>query len=216
MKSITLPLTVLICFVVSCGNHSTPISNSKKEATTPAAQANTAMETNQAGQDTTQWIDNFRTFRDAVYQKNKEKVKQFIDFPIMNGNNNIWYLVYGGVDEKVNSLSDSVKPFTEKDFDQYFESLFPKRFINCLLKIKSEELFKKGEVQTKEIKDGNTTYVLSATFDKSENTLSLNLNSTAPYKTDDGEIDKSEFSEIYLFTVLSNGKLKFVRVEMAG
>src|SRR4051812_12529117 len=96
MKSITLPLTVLICFVVSCGNHSTGTSNNKKVEPTPATQDNSVTEPKQPGQDTTKWIDNFRTFRDAVYQRNKEKVKQFFEFPVMNPGNELWYLVYSG------------------------------------------------------------------------------------------------------------------------
>jgi hypothetical protein len=216
MRSITLPLIVILCFVVSCSNHSTRTTNNKKIEAFPATQENTVTEPNQPGQDTTKWIDNFKEFRDAVYQKDKEKVKQFVDFPIIGEGNGIWYLVYEGVDNKVNSLSDSVKPFTEKDLDKYFDSLFPKRFINCLLKIKSEELWEKGSVSTKEIKSGNTTYVMYATFEKSDSMLSLNLNSNSPFKTDDGEWDSSEFSEIYQFTVLSNGKIKFLRVQLAG
>ena len=214
MKSIALPLTVLICFVVSCGNHSTGISNNKKATTSPSSQENTVTEPNAPGRDTTKWIDNFRTFRDAVYQRNKEKVKQFFDFPVMNPGNEIWYLAYGGVENKVNA--DDIKPFTEKDFDRYVDSLFPKRFINCLLKIKSEELWKTGRAETKGIKDGNTTYVLYATFDKSDNTLTLNLNSNSPYKINDTEWESAEGSEIYIFSVLGNGKIKFVRVALAG
>lgn len=216
MKSIALPLTVLICFVVSCGNHSTGSSNNKKVGSSPATQESKVTAPNQPGQDTTTWINNFRTFRDAVYQRDKEKVKQFFDFPVMNPGNEIWYLVYAGADNKVNALSDDIKPFTEKDFDKYSDSLFPKRFINCLLKVKSEELWKTGNAETKAIKDGNTTYVLYATFDKSNNTLTLNLSSKSPFKTDDGELDAAEFSEVYVFTVLSNGKIKFVRVALAG
>jgi hypothetical protein len=215
MRSISLPLTVLICFVVSCGNHSTGNSNNKKAAS-PASQESSVIEPNQPNKDTTKWIDNFRTFRDAVYQKDKEKVKQFFDFPVMNEQNGIWYLVYSGHEKKLSNISDSIKPFTEKDFDKYFDALFPKRFIDCLLKIKSEELWKTGSVDSKAIKDGNTTYIMYATFDKSDNTLSLNLNSNSPFKTDDGEMESSEFSEIYEFTVLSNGKIKFVRVSQAG
>jgi hypothetical protein len=218
MKSITLPLTVLICFVVSCGNHSTgDLSNNKKEASSSAIQESSGIEANHPHPDTIKWIDNFRTFRDAVYQRDKQKVKQFFEFPVMNPNNEIWYLAYGGVDDKVGSLlSDAIKPFTEKDFDKYFDSLFTKRFINCLLKIKTEELWKNGEVQSKAVKDGNTTYIMYAIFDKSENTLSLNLNSNSPYKTDDGEMESAESSEIYQFKVLSNGRIKFSRILFAG
>jgi hypothetical protein len=212
MRSITLPLTVLICFVVSCGNHSTGNSNIKKAATSSATQENTVTEPNQP---TTKWIDNFRTFRDAVYQRNKEKVKQFFEFPVTDEQNGIWNLVYSYDDKKTGTLSDS-KPFTEKDFDKYFDVLFPKRFIDCLLKIKSEELWKTGSVDSKEIKDGNTIYVMYATFDKADNKLTLGLNSKSPFRSDDGEMDAAEFSEIYQFTVLGNGKIKFVRIMQAG
>jgi len=212
MKSIALPLTVLICFVVSCGNH----SQNKKAAASPATQENTVIQPNSSTRDTTKWIDNFRTFRDAIYQRNKEKVKQFFEFPVMNEQNGIWYQVYSGHEKQLGSISDSIKPFTEKDFDTYFDALFPKRFINCLLKIKSEELWKTGKVETKAIKDGNTTYVLYATFDKADNTLTLNLNSNSPYKISDTEWETAEYSEIYEFTVSSNGKIKFMRVMQAG
>jgi hypothetical protein len=215
MRSITLHLVVLISFVVSCGNHSTGNPN-KKATTSPATQDNSVTKSNQPGQDTTKWIDNFRTFRDAVYQKNKEKVKQFFDFPVMNEWNGIWRLAYSGNENKLETISDSIKPFTEKDFDTYFDALFPKQFIDCLLKIKSEELWKTGNVESKAIKVGNTTYIMLATFAKEDNTLTLGLSSKSPYKNDDGELDAVEYSEIYQFTVLSDGKIKFLRITQAG
>ncbi|MDX2049267.1 MAG: hypothetical protein SFU87_20955, partial [Chitinophagaceae bacterium] len=46
--------------------------------------------------DTTIWISNFRQFREAVYHRNKQQAKAFVDFPIMNDNNEIWHLVYKG------------------------------------------------------------------------------------------------------------------------
>ena len=214
MRSITLPLIVLICFVVSCGNHSTGSSHNKKEASTPAAQSSVT-DPNAPARDTTKWIDNFRTLRDAIYQNNKEKVKQFFDFPVKDEQNGIWNLVYTMDEKKIGSLPEST-PFTEKDFDKYFASIFPKRFINSLLKVKSEELWKTGNTETKGITEGNTTYSMSANFDKSDNVLTLGLNSRSPFKTDDGEMDAAEFSEIYQFTVLSNGKIKFMRVTFAG
>lgn len=215
MKSIALPLTLLICFVVSCGNHSTGISN-KKTTTSPALQENAVTTSNAPAPDTTQWIEHFRAFRDAVYQGNKEKVKSFFDFPVMNEQNGIWYQAYAGDEKKFDSIGDSIRPFTEKDFDTYFNSLFPKRFITCLLKIKSEELLKTGKAETKEMKIGNTTYVLYATFDKAENTLTLILHSNSPYKINDTEWEAAEYSEMYEFAVSKNGTIKFVRAMQAG
>ena len=63
--------------------------------------------------DTTNWVNSFREFRNAVYHHDKKKTKQFIDFPIMNYGNEIWYLVYMGDDKKTNQIEDNIKPFTE-------------------------------------------------------------------------------------------------------
>src|SRR5688500_4522049 len=108
MKISYLALIIVIGFIISCGNNSTGILHNKPE--------NNHTEKKHQGTDTVKWIDNFRAFRDAIYQKDKEKAKQFIDFPIMNANNEIWYLVYVGVEKKISSLSDMIKPFTENDF----------------------------------------------------------------------------------------------------
>jgi len=70
--------------------------------------------------DTNRWIDDFREFRTAVYQQNKNKIKSFIDFPIINDNNEIWWLVYDGKGRGAQLLSDKIKPFTEKDFDLHY------------------------------------------------------------------------------------------------
>lgn len=208
MKISSLAVIVVSCFIISCNNNSTGTSTINPE--------NNLIQKKHQTPDTVKWIDSFRAFRDAVYQKDKEKVKQFIDFPIMGNNNYIWYLVYAGDEKKFDALPKTIKPFTEKDFNAYFDSLFPKRFINCILKLKTEELWKKGEIQTKELKEGNTSYIMYATFDKQENKLSLNLSARSPYKNDDGETEASEFSEIYQFEILSNGKIKFKQIDLAG
>jgi hypothetical protein len=170
-------------------------------------------------QDSTNWIQDFRKFRDAVYKNDRATVKSFIDFPIMNDNNEIWFLVYGG-DKKGTQLmgSDKKKPFTEKDFDLYYEKLFSKRFIKAILKIKTEELVKKAETATAEIGDGKaTTYKIYASFDKDEHMLSLNLSSNTQEKDENGAVmDGGEFSILYQFTILKNGHIKFRQVRLAG
>ena len=40
--------------------------------------------------DSTKWINNFKEFRNAVYKKDKAKVKKFINFPILSSGNQIW------------------------------------------------------------------------------------------------------------------------------
>jgi hypothetical protein len=210
MKTISLVFIVVFSFIISCGNHSTETSSNKKEKASPAGKENTVTG---ARQDTAKWIDSFRAFRDAVYQRDKEKVKQYIDFPITNSRE-LWYLIFQGDEKKLDSSPDSV--FTEKDYDKYFDALFPKRFINCLLKLKSEELWKTGDIQSPKLKAGNTTYIMYASVDKANNTLTLNLYSETPYKINAEESENAEHSEIYKFRILSNGKIKFIQVLIAG
>jgi len=168
------------------------------------------------GQDTLRWIDNFKKFRNAVYQNDRVKVKQFIDFPILNENNEIWYLVYEGNGKALKSLSDKIKPFTEKDFDKYYEKLFPTKFITSILKVKSEELFKSGSFETQELKADSTTYKMYARFHKATNLLELNLAWNTPIKNRDGTVDPGEGNISYEFVVVKNGQIKFKQVRLAG
>jgi hypothetical protein len=205
MKIKHLQAFIASCLLISCGNN----------ATQSAIKENTPIETVQptsATSDTAKWIDSFREFRDAVYQRKKEKVKSFIEFPIAS--REIWYLV--GDDNKTNGQTDKSIPFTEKDFDKHYSKLFFKVFVNCLLKVKTEELYKSGEYQTPAIKDGATTYILHCTVDKTDNTLSLNLNSRARVDIGNGEYEAAEGSTIYIFAILPNGRIKFKNLQMAG
>jgi hypothetical protein len=103
------------------------------------------------------WIQHFREFRNAVYQHDKNKTKSFFVFPIMNDNNEIWDLVTDGNTEALKLRPGKTKLFTEKDFDLYFDKLFPKRFVSSILKIKTDELYKKGETETIELQEGKAT-----------------------------------------------------------
>jgi hypothetical protein len=168
--------------------------------------------------DSTNWIDNFRQFRDAVYQADKFKVKSFIDFPMINSDNNIWYLVYMDNEKLEKTLTNKTKPFTEQDFEKYFTKVFSKRFINCILKIKTDELYKTGKYQTVEFNpDSATSYLMYATFDKTGNTLTLNLSSNTIRKDSNGEtLDGGEFSINYYFRITKSGQIKFVLLRLAG
>jgi len=160
------------------------------------------------------WIENFKEFRDAIYHHDGSKAKKFCNFPILNENNEIWYLIHG---DSVFS-SDRIIPFTERDFDNYFDKLFPPRFINSILKIKSDSLYKNGEYRTKDFKEGKTTsYGMHASFDKNKSTLTLNLWSNSIMKDENGEVlDGGEFSIVYQFSIGKDGKLIFNQIRLAG
>ena len=202
----------IIVLLISC-SESTSTNNEK---TIPdsgkAAPATVTLE-----HDSSTWIQSFREFRDAVYQHNKTKAKSFFDFPVMNENNEIWYLVYEQNDKEISRLPNKIKPFTESDFDKYFDKLFPKGFIKSILKVRSEYLTKEEETETIGLKDGNTTYKIYTTVDKVEKTLTLNLSGDTEIKDENGEIqDGGEFNIIYIFNIIENSRLKFKQVRLAG
>ncbi len=168
--------------------------------------------------DNAMWIDNFREFRNAVYQRDIIKVKSFIDFPVMNINNEIWYLVYADNETRLSKISDKIKPFTEQDFDKYFDILFSKKFITCINKIKTEELYKNGEFQTIEFNENKkNSYQMYATVNKKDNTLQLNMTSKTIENDEKEEaLDSTESSIIYCFRLIKNRTLKFFQIRLAG
>ena len=211
---IKIPVLFFVFFIITCGEN-----NFLSTAETRHAQEDDAVKVKTAPQaDTSGWIYSFRKFRTAVYQRNKDSLKSFIDFPILNDNNEIWYLVYNGNEKAIGLLPEKIKPFTERDFDLHHDKLFSKNFINALLKIKTEELYQKGSTETITLQDGKATgYKMYATFDKAAGTLSLNLASKTIIKDAGGkEQDGGEFNEIYMFSILRNGKIKFRQIRIAG
>jgi len=167
--------------------------------------------------DTTYWVDNFRQFRDAIFHRDKTKAKAFFNFPIKDESNEIWYLAYSENDKSIDKLGNIAKPFTEVDFDKYFDNIFSKNFVKSLLQIKVDELYKKGTFDTSELKDSSTTCILLSSYDKTEHSLQLNLNSNTPINDDKGQpIEAGEFSIIYYFEITKQGHIKFKKIMLAG
>jgi hypothetical protein len=99
--------------------------------------------------DTTYWVNNFREFRTALFERDKTKAKAFFEFPLKNEGNEIWYLAYSNNEKAIDKLNTTAKPFTEKDFDKYFYTIFPDRLIKYLLKITMDELYRKGKAKAR-------------------------------------------------------------------
>ena len=164
-------------------------------------------------------IESFREFRNALYQKNKVKVKTFIDFPIYNENNEIWYLENIADEEFLKKLTEKITPFPESEFDKHFDKIFSKLFISGILKIKSEILFNKGEYETIELTEKDTKYKIYANYYKKSNEIVLNLATESPIKVNDVEndvIEKSEFNVIYFFKIENGENIKFKQIRIAG
>jgi len=166
--------------------------------------------------DTAYWVDNFRQFRDALYKNDKSKAKEFLDFPFRNEGNEIWYLAYSDNEKVTNKLNQTLKPFTEIDFDKYFGKIFTTQLVKCFLKIKVDDLYKNGKSQSPEIKDSLNTYKLYTTYDKVSKTIELNFATNTPYKISDTEYEAGEANFIYQFVVLKNGHIKLKRILIAG
>ena len=150
-------LLCIFCLItISCGQ--TPSKSSSSPSNTKQAEINTDKKVQQSylpEQNTFNWISSFKEFRNAIYQADRQKVKTFIDFPILNEGNPIWYLANSGNDEALTLSQEAMKPFTEIEFDKYYNKIFPKTFINGILKIKTDELIKKGEFKTIKLKAGS-------------------------------------------------------------
>ena len=164
-------------------------------------------------------IESFKEFRNAVYQKDKVKVKTFIDFPIYNENNEIWYLE-GIADEKfLKKITDKITPFTETEFDKHYDKIFTTCFVKAILKIKSEILFKNGEYETIELTKDETKYKIYATYDKINKGITLNLDMETPIKLNDGEndlIETAEYNIFYIFKIEDGKNIKFKQIRIAG
>jgi hypothetical protein len=169
--------------------------------------------------DTINWINDFRTLRTAIYKNDTSTVKKYFRFPVLNSNNEIWYLV---LSEKALSgkrfKGNKLVPFLEKDLLEHFNQIFPKSFIKSLLKVKAEALYKKGYFETQDLSDDSTTtYRMYASFEKKTGILTLNLAYNQAIKDEEGNLlDGGESNVIYYFRVQKNGQLLFKEIRLAG
>ena len=159
------------------------------------------------GADSSKWTDNFLEFKRAVTTGDRNAVKTFIDFPIKNNGNEIWYLA----DSKLVMEIDpkEIKPFTESDFDKYFSSIFALDLRKTLEKLNVEELFKTTKSTSPEMEVvENSKSKLEANYDKTTNKVTLTLLTTLKELT--------QFAITYEFDITTDQKIKFRQVHVAG
>lgn len=184
-------------------------SNSENQPTkkTPVVTKRPGAKDSSEAVGTIRWIDDFKNFREAVYQGQRLKVKTYFDFPVQNEHNELWWLVTAPGE----SEQDISKPFTEKDFDKGYDKIFTREFIKALLKLKSADLYANGEAESIGLKEGATSYKVYAGFDKDSKTLTLNLAFNTATEEEGGE-----YNVIYTFSILPSGRLKFKQLNLAG
>ena len=157
--------------------------------------------------DSNKWTDSFLELRKAIAAGDRDAVKTFIDFPIRNKGNEIWYVADSRlvmeIDPKV------IKPFTEADFDKYFSPVFGIDLRKTLGILNTEEFFRTNKSTTPEIevvKDSKSK--LTATCNKSAQKVTLTLITTGK-----GGI---WFSIAYLFDITTDQRIRFRSVHAEG
>ena len=157
--------------------------------------------------DSSKWTDNFLELKKAITTGNRQAVKSFIDFPINNKGNEIWYLADSKLVMEISSKD--IKPFTEADFDKYFSSIFALDLRKSLEKLNVEEFFKTNKSISPDIEvvKGSKSK-LEANFDNSKHKITLAL------VTNFAEQANSKFTIYYQFDVLNDQNIKFSQVHV--
>ena len=146
-------------------------------------------------------VNDFIDFRKAVYQNDLKKMKKYIDFPFQS--KDACFLINENFEKET---------ISEEDFNKFHTKIFDKMFIESILKVKTLELLEKGKTTTQDLKLGNETFRMTASFEKPD-ALLLNIASETFVKDLDW---KPEHNRIYEFEVENKGKLKLIHIYLAG
>jgi hypothetical protein len=161
------------------------------------------------------WLDDFKNFRMAVYQNDLVKMKSYFNFPVPADTTQIWEAVYDSTDESKRPQTFP-NTFTEADLEKYHRSIFTDDFIKSLLKVKSEELYNKGEYTTPNIKEHDRKYQMLAQYDKATSTLQISVMYPGGVDENGEEVSEGEHATIYFFKIENGKYLQFEKILFAG
>ncbi|RFM34476.1 hypothetical protein [Chitinophaga silvisoli] len=161
--------------------------------------------------------EQLRTFRDAVYQRDKAKTKQFFKLPISDPGPHFWTAASmnakGTTQTHLEKLAEKHYPLTEELFTLYFDQIFHKKFITSFLKLKTKDLQEIGETSTPEFSDDQINfYYMLAKYDADTGKLTLSIIGHSKGGEDE---NGGEYAYIYQFNIV-NGQLRFDNLSMAG
>jgi hypothetical protein len=165
------------------------------------------------------WINEFRNFRNAIYQDDITKIKSYFSFPVLDSSNEIWSVVLGDSSDTFTGVStERLIPFTEKDLGKYYRKLFNKEFKIGILKIKSDELFQKSYASIESINiDSSSSFFMTVSVNKVDNTLNIALSYNTAIKDENGDFEDGGESSIgYAFIIQKDGHLLFKQIRIAG
>jgi len=217
-KLLILPLA---CFLFAC----TSSDQQKKQAAnadslTEAVTKTTNTEANMDAKDidASTWIYDFKNFRQAVYTKDKAKVKTYFDFPVGGED---WGSLVTFSDKEVQKREKALKHpelFYEADFDQYFDRIFDEDFISCIMKIKTAVLYKSNHAESPEIITDGQIIKLIVDHDTTDfNAIQLNMSYANNAVDENGEaVSEGEHNVIYIFEIIDHRKIKFKKKVFAG
>lgn len=156
--------------------------------------------------DSSKWTADFLELQKAITTGNKSALKSFIDFPIKNKGNEIWYIADSRLVMEIDPKE--IKPFTEADYDKYFSSIFAMDLRKTFEKLDAEEFFRTGKSTGPEIEvvKGSKSK-LKAIYDKGRKRITLSLFSTGK--------DFSAYAIIYEFDIMPEQKIKFRQVYLS-
>jgi len=165
------------------------------------------------------WLNDFKNFRQAVYNKDLKKLKTYFNFPLADEGGTIWHLCNLSPPEakKRKTLFANPDLFYEEDFDKYYVRIFNKDFTKCLLKVKSAELYNNLQTETPEFADEDQSFLMYADYYEEDKNLVLNIayhNNGTDFEMN--EISEGEHNIIYTFNVVDGKYLVLRRIDIAG
>ncbi|WP_316795589.1 hypothetical protein [Pedobacter agri] len=168
------------------------------------------------------WVDDFKNFRQAIYIKDKAKLKTYFNFPVVaTEDSSLWYLVQLNDSEwqkrkaKYGSKADS---FFEEDFDKYFDAIFDADFTITIMKVKMDKLLSDQHAESPQFTSNDYTYQMLVDFYVEEqNALYLNMSFGNTAVDENGEkVSEGEHNNIYIFQVIDGKKIIFKKFTVAG
>ena len=165
------------------------------------------------------WIDDFRNFRAAVYNDDVAKLKTYFEFPTSDPGEGLFYLskLYQQDWQRRNEELKNPNLFYPADLEKYHRKIFDVRFKNCVLKIKTEELYSKHLYRTKLFEETDIIYEMVAEYRSADRRLVLNMAFGNNVKDENGAwISEGEHNVVYTFKVTDGKKLILDRVDIAG
>lgn len=185
---------------MSCANSTA--NRASADLTSPKKSANP---TTEFYSDSCKWINNFLELQKAITTGDKGALKLFIDFPVKNKGNEIWYIADSRLVMEIDPKE--IKPFTEADYDKYFSSIFAMDLRKTLEKMNVEEFFRIGKSTSPEIEvvKGSKSK-LKVSYDKRTQKITLSLLSTGK--------GFSAYTIIYEFDIMPDQKIRFKQVSL--